>query len=311
MEQIKHGAATGPGGPSGNCLTAADRVRLARSPQRPGAEEYIRTLFEEFFPMAGDRCGGEDEAVLGGVALYHGMPVTVIAQRKGRDLKERTRYRFGMPNPEGYRKAERLMKQAEKFGRPVITFVDTPGAYPGREAEERGQGEAIARCLSTMCRLTVPTASVFIGEGGSGGALAIGVTDILIMLENSIFSILSPEGFASILWKDAGRWEEAAEVMKLTAENLKELAIADVVVPEPVDWTDGAAKAALYRRLDQAISEGLEPLFNLKGTVIADRRYEKLRRIGAAGENTLFSGRKIAGMDKASGRDSGAGDERK
>ena len=262
-------------------MTAADRVRLARSQDRPQAEEYIEALFDGFFPMAGDRCGGEDEAVLGGVAMYHHIPVTVIAQRKGRNLEERTRFRFGMPSPEGYRKAERLMLQAEKFGRPVITFVDTPGAYPGKEAEERGQGEAIARCLAVMSRLTVPVISVFIGEGGSGGALAIAVCDKMIMLENSIFSILSPEGFASILWKDASRWEEAAEVMKLTAPDLKKLGIADVVVEEPENWNDGVERAYLFRQVDQSVQKSLEQLLNLRGTAIAEKRYEKLRRMGA------------------------------
>ncbi|MCI8609631.1 MAG: acetyl-CoA carboxylase carboxyltransferase subunit alpha [Firmicutes bacterium] len=269
-------------------LAPAERVKLARNPGRPGAADYIDAIFTDFFPMAGDRNCGEDEAIIGGPAFFHGIPVTVMGQRKGRDLEERQRFRFGMPNPEGYRKAERLMKQAEKFRRPVITFVDTPGAYPGKEAEERGQGEAIARCLAVMSRLTVPVISVFIGEGGSGGALAIGVADATIMLENSIFSILSPEGFASILWKDANRWEEASRVMKLTAGDLKELGIADVVVSEAME-DDGSQyygahliPEVMYQRVDEAIRRELKPLLAYKGTALAQRRYEKLRAVGAA-----------------------------
>ncbi len=265
-------------------LTAAERVRLARQAGRPVAKDYIEAIFDDFFPMAGDRKMGDDESILGGVAMYNGIPVTVIAQEKGSDIDEKVRYRFGMPNPEGYRKAERLMKQAEKFGRPVITFVDTPGAYPGKEAEERGQGEAIARSIATMARLNVPVISIFIGEGGSGGALAIGVADITIMLENSIFSILSPEGFASILWKDSTRWEEAAEVMKLTAADLKELGIVDVIIPES-DSRSGLNGAhenpqLMFRRVDVAINHALERLLPMKGAALAEARYKKLRSIG-------------------------------
>ncbi len=265
-------------------LTAAERVRLARQAGRPVAKDYIEAIFDDFFPMAGDRKMGDDESILGGVAMYNGIPVTVIAQEKGADIDEKVRYRFGMPNPEGYRKAERLMKQAEKFGRPVITFVDTPGAYPGKEAEERGQGEAIARSIATMARLNVPVISIFIGEGGSGGALAIGVADITIMLENSIFSILSPECFASILWKDSTRWEEAAEVMKLTAADLKELGIVDVIIPES-DSRSGLNGAhenpqLMFRRVDVAINHALERLLPMKGAALAEARYKKLRSIG-------------------------------
>ena len=270
----------------GSSIPAAERVKLSRLEERPGAEDYIKAMIDSFFPLAGDRKAGEDESILAGIGFFQGIPVTVIGQRKGENLEEKIRYRFGMPNPEGYRKAERMMEQAEKFGRPVITFVDTPGAYPGKEAEERGQGEAIARCLAVMSRLTVPTVAVFIGEGGSGGALAIGVADITIMLENSIFSILSPEGFASILWKDAGKWKEASQVMKLTAADLKELGIADKVISEKDKFSgkEGAHQIPdlIFQRVEKAIAEGLTPLLKIRRTELAERRYKKLRMIGAA-----------------------------
>ena len=237
-------------------LTATERVALARHPDRPTAREYIDAMIEDFFPLHGDRLHGEDGSIVGGIGLFHGRPVTVIGQQKGRSLEENIACRFGMPNPEGYRKAVRLMKQAEKFQRPVITFVDTPGAYPGIEAEAGGQGEAIARSIACMAGLRTPTVAVFIGEGGSGGALAIGVSDKNIMLENSIFSVLSPEGFATILWKDAGRWEEACEVMKLTAPDLAELGICDVVIPE-TDEGAHKAKAYVFEAVEREIYSGL------------------------------------------------------
>lgn len=215
-------------------LTAGERVKLARSPLRPRAKEYIQGIFDDFMELSGDGLFGEDKSIVGGIGSYRGMPVTVIGQQKGRNVEENMEYRFGMPNPEGYRKAIRLMLQAEKFHRPVVTFVDTPGAYPGKEAEERGQGQAIAKCIQVMSMLKVPTVTFFIGEGGSGGALAIATADRRIMLENSIFSILSPEGFASILWHDAERWEEAATAMKLTAEDLLTLGACDAVIPEQI-----------------------------------------------------------------------------
>lgn len=203
--------------------TAADRIKIARGSGRPTAIEYIEYIFDDFFCLSGDRLHGEDASITGGVAFLNGSAVTVIGHQKGRDLEENVKCRFGMPSPEGYRKTQRLMKQAEKFNRPVITFVDTPGAYPGIEAEAGGQGEAIASCIALMSRLKVPVISVFIGEGGSGGALALAVADKVIMLENSVFSILSPEGFSSILWKDPSRWEEACSLMKFTAADLKDM----------------------------------------------------------------------------------------
>lgn len=260
-------------------LSAAQRVGLARKQGRPQTKDYIEALFDDFIPLAGDRKNGEDASILGGVAFFHGLPVTVIGHQKGRDLEENVKYRFGMPNPEGYRKAERLMLQAEKFRRPVITFVDTPGAYPGLEAEMNGQGEAIARSIAVMAGLNVPVISVFIGEGGSGGALAIGVADRTIMLENSIFSILSPEGFASILWKDSARWEEAADVMKLTAGDLYALGICDKIIPESEEGAHGA-RAYVFDAVDREIYQSLERLRTLSGEVLAKERYKKLRNIG-------------------------------
>lgn len=262
-----------------NDISVAERVELARNPQRPTAKEYIESIFDEFVPISGDRNFGNDESIIGGICFFHGYPVTVIGHQKGRTLEENVKYRFGMPNPEGYRKSRRLMEQAEKFGRPIITFVDTPGAYPGIEAEERGQAEAIAKCIETMSVLKVPTIAVFIGEGGSGGALALAVADKSIMLENSIFSILSPEGFASILWKDAGLWKEAAEVMKLTADELKDLGICDVVIPET---SAGAHKVReyIFDAVGQAIYEALLPLTKVDGKTLAVSRYKKIRNVG-------------------------------
>lgn len=259
--------------------TAAERVALARHPERPTTRDYIDAMIDHFIPLAGDRKNGEDASILGGIGFFHGHPVTIIGHQKGRDLEENLKYRFGMPNPEGYRKAERLMLQAEKFHRPVITFVDTPGAYPGLEAEAGGQGEAIAKSIAVMSRLKTPTISVFIGEGGSGGALAIGVSDKTIMLENSIFSILSPEGFATILWKDASRWEEACEVMKLTAMDLAELGICDVVVAESEEGAH-KAKAYVFEAVEREIQAGLSQLHRVSGESLAKNRYKRLRNTG-------------------------------
>lgn len=255
-------------------ITAAEKVEKARSQERLKAADFIEGIFDEFVELAGDRCYGEDASILGGIAFFNGLPVTVIGQQKGHDVTEHLKYRFGMPNPEGYRKAQRLMRQAEKFKRPVITFVDTPGAYPGKEAEERGQGQAIAECIRFMSTLTVPTIAVFIGEGGSGGALALAVSDRTIMLENSIFSILSPEGFASILWHDSSRWKEAAEAMKLTAQDLKELGICDEIVEEVPD------KKEMFRLVELAIQRQLMPLLSIGERELTRNRYRKFRNIG-------------------------------
>lgn len=261
-----------------NSLTPYERVELARHIERPTAREYIDDIIDDFMALAGDRSRGEDESIIGGVGFFRGMPVTVIGHQKGKNLEENIRFRFGMPNPEGYRKAIRLMEQAEKFGRPVITFVDTPGAYPGIEAEAGGQGEAIAQAIGTMSRLKVPVVSVFIGEGGSGGALAIGVADRTIMLENSVFSILSPEGFATILWKDSSRWKEACEVMKMTAQDLYEYGICDVIVAEGHGAHVNREK--VIGQVELEIAAALEELGRKKPGQIAEERYRKLRNVG-------------------------------
>ena len=257
--------------------TPAQRLAIARSSKRPGTQAFIDALFTDFFEQRGDRLCGEDKAILGGVARFRGQAVTVLGHRKGHNVTENVACNFGMPNPEGYRKAQRLMRQAQKFDRPVITFIDTPGAYPGLEAEARGQGEAIAATLALSSALTVPVISVVIGEGGSGGALALGVGNRVLMLENAVYSVLSPEGFASILWKDAGRAEEAAGVMKLTAADLLELGVADEVIPEP----EGGAQAdpeAVFAAVGDAIERHLSALSRLRDP--AADRYQKFRMMG-------------------------------
>ena len=227
----------------------------------------------------GDRQCKEDPAILGGIARFHGLPVTVIGHRKGSTLEENLACNFGMPGPEGYRKALRLMKQAEKFGRPIITFIDTPGAYPGKDAEERGQGEAIARNLMEMSGLTVPVIAVVTGEGSSGGALALGVANHILMLENAVYSVLSPEGFASILWKDSSRSGEACEMMKLTAQDLYSGGIVEQVIPEPLGGAQ-RSHAALFEQLDAALRVHLKELCRMSGRQLADQRYKKYRQIG-------------------------------
>ncbi|MEE0800907.1 MAG: acetyl-CoA carboxylase carboxyltransferase subunit alpha [Gemmiger sp.] len=263
-------------------LTAEDRVFLARHPHRPHVDEYIHALFTDFFEQRGDRQCKEDTAILGGIARFHGLPVTVLGHRKGSTLEENMHCNFGMPGPEGYRKALRLMKQAEKFGRPIITLIDTPGAYPGKDAEERGQGEAIARNLMEMSGLTVPVIAVVTGEGSSGGALGLGVANHILMLENAVYSVLSPEGFASILWKDASRSGEACEIMKLTANDLYEDGIVEEVIPEPLG---GAQRdhQQLFSALDTALEKHLARLCKMSGRALAEQRYKKFRQIGEKG----------------------------
>lgn len=258
-------------------LTAAERVAIARNPQRPNISDYIDGLFTDFFECRGDRLCGEDAAILGGVALFHGQSVTVIGTRKGKTLEENLKCNFGMPNPEGYRKALRLMRQAEKFRRPVITLIDTSGAYPGLEAEARGQGEAIASTLALMSTLDVPVVTIVTGEGGSGGALALAVANRVLMLENAVYSVLSPEGFASILWKDSGRAGEAAEIMKLTARDLVELGVADEVIPEPPGGAHENPQA-VFVAVDRALSRALDRV--VREGDFAQRRYEKFRGMG-------------------------------
>lgn len=260
-------------------MTAWDKVNLARNPQRPTALDYIDRIFDEFIELHGDRLSKDDKATVCGLAKIGDKKFTIIAQQKGRNTKENIERNFGMPNPESYRKGIRLMKQAEKFNRPIITFVDTKGAYPGIEAEEKGQGEAIARSMLEMCRLKVPIIVVVIGEGSSGGALAISVGDRIIMLENAIYSILSPEGYASILWKDGTRAKEAAEVMKLTAEDLYNFDIVDTIIDEPVG---GASKDvdAVADSIKKEILKQLDELSKLDGNDLIEKRYQKFRKIG-------------------------------
>lgn len=218
-----------------NVLTAWERVEIARNPKRKTALDYINEIFDEFIELHGDRCYGDDKAMVCGLGRIENKNYTIIAEQKGRNTKENIERNFGMPNPESYRKAIRIMKQAEKFNRPVITFIDTKGAYPGVEAEQRGQGEAIAKSMFEMAKLTVPVIAIVIGEGSSGGALAIGVANKVIMLENAIYSILSPEGYSSILWKDSSRFKEAADRMKLTANDLYDMGIIETVIKESIE----------------------------------------------------------------------------
>jgi acetyl-CoA carboxylase carboxyl transferase subunit alpha len=261
-------------------LTAVERVQLARHPKRPYTLDYIDRSFSDFMELHGDRGFRDDEAIVCGWARLDGRSVMIMGHQKGRDMKENLRRNFGMPHPEGYRKALRLMKQAEKFSQPVITLIDTPGAYPGLGAEERGQAEAIATNLREMARLRIPVIAVVIGEGGSGGALALGVADRVLMLENSVYSVISPEGCAAILWKTAGAKDQAAEALKLTANDLAALGVIDDIVPEPMggahtDWdaTAGALRVALLRHLTEL--EAMTP---------DDRRQQRWRKFEAMGE---------------------------
>ena len=257
---------------------AWERVTISRKNDRPVGQDYIRTLFSDFLEFHGDRCYGDDPAIIGGIARFAGIPVTVIAQAKGKSTKENVAHHFGMPSPEGYRKALRLMKQAEKFKRPILLFVDTPGAFCGIEAEERGQGEAIARNLFEMSSMKVPILSVVIGEGGSGGALALAVADEVWMLENAIYSVLSPEGFASILWKDSKRASEAAEVMKLTAADLKKLGVIEAVIAEPEVYTEETMQSVVFV-LQKKITEFLDTHCNFSPEELAVQRYERFRKM--------------------------------
>ena len=257
---------------------AWERVTISRKNDRPVGQDYIRILFSDFLEFHGDRCYGDDTAIIGGIARFAGIPVTVIAHVKGKSTKENVAHHFGMPSPEGYRKALRLMKQAEKFKRPILLFVDTPGAFCGIEAEERGQGEAIARNLFAMSSMKVPILSVVIGEGGSGGALALAVADEVWMLENAIYSVLSPEGFASILWKDSKRASEAAAVMKLTAADLKKLGVIEAVIAEPEVYTEETMQSVVFV-LQKKITEFLDTHCNFSPEELAAQRYERFRKM--------------------------------
>jgi len=260
-------------------LSALERVQVARHPRRPFALDYIQAICTDWLELHGDRAYRDDEAIVGGWATFRGRSVMVIGHQKGRDMKENLRRNFGMPHPEGYRKALRLMKLAEKFSRPVITLIDTPGAYPGLGAEERGQAEAIATNLREMASLRTPLISVVIGEGGSGGALALGVTDRILMMEHSIYSVISPEGCAAILWRSATEKGKAAEALKLTSDDLLRLGIADEVVPEPAGGAHADPTAAA-QALGAALERHLDALGALSLEALREARWEKFESMG-------------------------------
>jgi len=264
-------------------LAPWDRVQIARHPNRPTTLDYVNYLFEDFFECHGDRTFGDDEAIVAGIAKYKGRPVTVIGHQRGKDTKENIRRNFGMPHPEGYRKALRLMFQAQKFNRPIICFIDTKGAYPGKAAEERGQSEAIARNLFEMAGLTVPIVCIVIGEGGSGGALALGVGNHIHMLENSTYSVISPEGAASILWKDASLAKKAAESMKITAQDLKQLEIIDEIIPEVKGGAHNNIKEQA-NLIDAVLKKSLDELSKLSKDELVQDRYKKFAKIGQYAE---------------------------
>ena len=259
-------------------VSAWDRVLVARQVDRPKSSDYIENIFDDFIEFHGDRCFGDDKSIIGGIAMLKDIPVTVIGEQKGKNAKENIERNFGMPNPEGYRKALRLMKQAEKFKRPIITFIDTPGAYPGMGAEERGQGEAIAKSIMEMSSLEVPIICVVIGEGSSGGALAIGVGDRIVMLENAIYSILSPEGFASILYKDSSKAKKKKKKMKLTAKELKDLGIIDEIIKEPKEGLQNNFEK-VTKKLQKYLIESIKELKELGNKKMLEERYQKYRKI--------------------------------
>lgn len=259
--------------------SAIENVRLARHSERPYTQDLINLLFKDFVELCGDRRFADDPAIIGGFANYRGHQIAIVGQQKGRDTRERKRRNFGMPKPEGYRKALRIMRLAEKFERPILTFIDTPGAYPGIDAEERGQAEAIAYNLREMAKLRVPIIVTVLGEGGSGGALGIGVGDRVLMFENAVYSVISPEGCAAILWKDAGQAERAAECLRLTAEDLRGLNLIDEIVSEPHGGahTDYANTA---ERLDEKLWKSLSESKSLSQSERLARRYARLRELG-------------------------------
>lgn len=266
-----------------NNLKPWDRVQIARHQERPTTLDYVDLLFEDFIEFHGDRYYGDDAAIVSGIAYFQGKPVTVIGHQRGKDTKENIERNFGMPHPEGYRKALRHMKQAEKFNRPILCFIDTKGAYPGKAAEERGQSEAIAKNLMEMSGLTVPIICIVIGEGGSGGALALGVGDHIHMLENATYSVISPEGAAAILWKDASLAKDAAASLKITSYDLKELGLLEKIIPEP--------RGGAHRDMDQqaeyireAIIESLEQLQELSTEQLLEERWKRYKKIGSYDE---------------------------
>lgn len=261
-----------------NIISAWKKVEIARNPKRKTALEYIENIFDDFIELHGDRHFSDDKAMVCGLAKIGKQNYTIIAEQKGRTTKENIERNFGMPNPESYRKAIRFMKQAEKFNRPIITFIDTKGAYPGIGAEERGQGEAIARSMFEMARVTVPVISIVIGEGSSGGALAIGVSNKIYMMEHAIYSILSPEGYSSILWKDSTRYKEAAEKMKLTAKDLYDLKIIDNIIKEPIKYEENTFKD-ITAEIKKLIINDINEMKELNKEKLVEQRYKKFRNI--------------------------------
>ena len=262
----------------GKEISAWERVEIARNPKRKTSLDYINSIFDDFIELHGDRCFKDDKAIVCGLGKIGKQNYTIIAEQKGRTTKENIERNFGMPNPESYRKAIRFMKQAEKFNRPIITFIDTKGAYPGIGAEERGQGEAIAKSMFEMAKLKVPVISIIIGEGSSGGALAIGVANKVFMLENAVYSILSPEGYSSILWKDSSRFKEAAEKMKLTAKDLLEFKVVDKIIKEPLEMSEEDFEK-VSESIKKEIKKETSRMFKLSKDDIVEERYEKFRNI--------------------------------
>ncbi len=263
--------------------TAWERLQLIHTKGRPTIKDYIPQIFTDWYEMHGDRLFGDDRAIIGGIARLDGMPVTIIAEVKGRDLNENKACNFAMPHPEGYRKALRIAKQAEKFHRPVICFIDTPGAFCGVAAEERGQGEAIAKNIAEFMTLRTPIVSIVLGEGGSGGALALGVCDELAMLENAEYSVLSPRGFASILWKDASREQEASEIMKITAEDMVRLGVAEAIIEEPLGGAHNDLDK-ISENIKEYLSQKIPEKCKKDIDVLLKERYTKFRKIGAFNE---------------------------
>ena len=263
------------------CETAWQKVQIARANNRKTSLDYIEKIFDEFIELHGDRCYGDDKAMVCGLGRIENQNYTIIAEQKGRNTRENIERNFGMPNPESYRKAIRIMKQAEKFNRPIITFIDTKGAYPGVEAEQRGQGEAIAKSMFEMAKLTVPVIAIVIGEGSSGGALAIGVANKVIMLENAIYSILSPEGYSSILWKDSSRFKEAADRMKLTANDLYDMGIIETVIKESIEnyTTEKELLKNITDKIKQEIQTTVQEFESKTKDEIVEERYQKFRKI--------------------------------
>ncbi|MES2607420.1 MAG: acetyl-CoA carboxylase carboxyltransferase subunit alpha [Pseudomonadota bacterium] len=263
-------------------LTAWQKVQVARHPDRPKFFDYLDMLVDDFMPLSGDRVFGEDCAIIGGFGKLLGRSVMIIGQQKGHDTESRVKHNFGMPKPEGYRKAQRLMRLADRFNLPVITFVDTAGAFPGIEAEERGQAEAIASCISVCLDIKVPLLTVIIGEGGSGGAIAIAAANTILMLEHAVYAVISPEGCASILWRSASKAPEAAEAQKLTAQDLIQLGVIDKIIPEPVGGAH-RHKAAILRQVKETIEGALVPLMAIDGNQLREARRDKFIKMGQKG----------------------------